>query len=121
MFDGEMFHIDFDALTGSPVTVYGQSEVMKDVFDAGDERGLKIVFEAEDVRPNEVESGRPFVTYRKNGAVRAGRVRFHRRVRRLARGQPHGDSAGEADAVRAAATRSAGSGSWPTCRRFSTS
>jgi p-hydroxybenzoate 3-monooxygenase len=69
MFDGEMFHIDFAALTGSPVTVYGQSEVMKDLFDAGEERGLKIVFEAEDVRPNDVESGRPFVTYVKNGAV----------------------------------------------------
>jgi p-hydroxybenzoate 3-monooxygenase len=67
MFDGEMFHIDFQALTGSCVTVYGQSEVMKDLFDAGDERGLKVVFEAEDVHLHEVESGRPFVTFRKNG------------------------------------------------------
>ena len=69
MFDGEMFHLDFMALTGSPVTVYGQSEVMKDLFDAGEERGLKVVFEAEDVRLNDVESGRPFVTYRKDGAA----------------------------------------------------
>jgi len=69
MFDGEMFHIDFLALTGSPVTVYGQSEVMKDLFDAADERGLRIVFEAEDVRLHGVESGRPFVTYGKDGAV----------------------------------------------------
>ena len=67
MFDGEMFHIDFVALTGSPVTVYGQSEVMKDVFDAAGERGLKVVFEAEDVRLNDVEGPRPFVTYRKGG------------------------------------------------------
>ena len=29
---------------------------MKDVFDAADERGLKIVFEAEDVRLHDVES-----------------------------------------------------------------
>ena len=69
MFDGEMFHIDFVAHTGSPVTVYGQSEVMKDLFDASDERGLKVVFEAEDVRPHEVDSDRPHVTYRKNGAI----------------------------------------------------
>ena len=69
MFDGEMFHIDFMALTGSSVTVYGQSEVMKDLFDAGDERGLKVVFGAEDVRVHEIESGRPFVTYGKAGAV----------------------------------------------------
>jgi p-hydroxybenzoate 3-monooxygenase len=68
MFDGEMFHIDFLKLTGSPVTVYGQSEVMKDVFDAAEEHGLRVAFEAEDVHPHEVESVRPYVTYRKNGA-----------------------------------------------------
>ena len=69
MFDGEMFHLDFVALTGSPVTVYGQSEVMKDLFDAGEERALKVVFEAEDVGVHDVESDRPFVTYQKNGSV----------------------------------------------------
>jgi p-hydroxybenzoate 3-monooxygenase len=69
MFDGEMFHIDFVAHAGFPVTVYGQSEVMKDLFDASDERGLKVVFEAEDVQPHEVDSDRPHVTYRKNGAI----------------------------------------------------
>jgi p-hydroxybenzoate 3-monooxygenase len=69
MFDGEMFHIDFVAHTGSPVTVYGQSEVMKDLFDASEERGLKIVFEADDVQPHAVDTDRPYVTYRKNGGV----------------------------------------------------
>ena len=68
MFDGEMFHIDFAALTGSPVTVYGQSEVMKDLFDAGDERGLNVVFEAEGVELHNVDSRWPSVTYRKDGA-----------------------------------------------------
>ena len=69
MFGGEMFRLDFVALTGSPVTVYGQSEVMTDLFDAGEERGLKVVFEAEDARLDDVETERPSVTYRKNGAV----------------------------------------------------
>jgi p-hydroxybenzoate 3-monooxygenase len=68
MFDGEMFHIDFKALTGAVVTVYGQSEVMKDVFDAANERDLKVVFEAEDVRLSDVDRDRPHVTYRKDGA-----------------------------------------------------
>ena len=68
MFDGEMFHIDFNALTGACVTVYGQSEVMKDVFDAAHERGLRIVFEAEDVQLNDIESDRPFLTYRNEGS-----------------------------------------------------
>jgi p-hydroxybenzoate 3-monooxygenase len=66
MFDGEMFHIDFKALTGAVVTVYGQSEVMKDLFDAAAKADLKIVFEVDDVRPHDVERNRPFVTYRKD-------------------------------------------------------
>src|SRR5262245_22005822 len=69
MFDGEMFHIDFVALTGSPVTVYGQSEVMKDLFDAAELRDLQIVFESADVQPGDLESERPFVTYRKGGVA----------------------------------------------------
>ena len=69
LFDGEACPIDFKALTGFVVTIYGQSEVMKDVFDAAEERDLKIVFEAEDVRLNDIASERPFVTYRKDGEV----------------------------------------------------
>ena len=92
MFDGETFHIDFQALTRSHVTIYGQSEVMKDVFDAADERGLKIVFEADDVRLHDVETEKPFVTYRKDGAALRDRLRFHRRLRRLPRHQPLGHS-----------------------------
>lgn len=48
--DGGMFHIDFAALTGgSTITVYGQSEVMKDLGDAADAQSLAIVYDAEDV------------------------------------------------------------------------
>ncbi len=67
LFDGEPCHIDFKALTGSLITVYGQSEVMKDLFDAAEERDLKVVFEAEDLRLNDVASEQPYVIYRKNG------------------------------------------------------
>ena len=66
MFDGEMFHIDFKTLTGAVVMVYGQSEVMKDLFDAA-ERDIQIVFEGGDVLPNDIDLDQPFVTYRKNG------------------------------------------------------
>src|SRR6185503_18430294 len=38
-------------------------------FDASDERGLKVAFEAEDVQPHAVDTDRPYVTYRKNGAA----------------------------------------------------
>jgi p-hydroxybenzoate 3-monooxygenase len=67
MFDGEMFQVDFKALTGSVVTVYGQSEAMKDLFDAAAKNDLKLVFEADDVVPNDVDRDHPSVTYRKDG------------------------------------------------------
>ena len=41
--DGDTFRIDFAALTGgATVTVYGQQEVMKDLFDAAETRGLDV-------------------------------------------------------------------------------
>ena len=66
--DDEMFRIDLRALTGSTVTVYGQQEVMKDLFDAAADRDVPIVFEAEDLHIHDLESERPLVTWRKDGA-----------------------------------------------------
>lgn len=66
--DGQIFHIDFAKLTGgSTIMVYGQSEVMRDLGVAADERGLNIVYEAEDVAPQALDSERPFITWRHNG------------------------------------------------------
>jgi len=66
--DGDVFRIDMAELTGgSTVMVYGQQEVMKDLFDAAEARGVQIVFDAEDVRPQDVDSDRPFVTWREDG------------------------------------------------------
>ncbi|MEO8114857.1 MAG: 4-hydroxybenzoate 3-monooxygenase [Phenylobacterium sp.] len=63
--DGEMFRIDLAELTGgSSVMVYGQQEVMKDLFDACEARGAPIVFEAEDVALHDIEGDHPFVTWR---------------------------------------------------------
>jgi p-hydroxybenzoate 3-monooxygenase len=66
--DGQLFRIDMADLTGgSSVMVYGQQEVMKDLFDAASERGVPIVFNAEDVRLEGIDTERPTVTYRKDG------------------------------------------------------
>ena len=65
--DGERLHIDLQGLTGKEVLVYGQQEVMKDLFDAAEARGLAIVFDAGDVRPHDVDTDRPFVTWTKGG------------------------------------------------------
>ena len=66
--DGEIFRIDMAELTGgSTVMVYGQQEVMKDLFDAAEQRDVQIVFEAEDVQPHDIDGDRPYVTWRDGG------------------------------------------------------
>ncbi len=69
--DGQMFHVDMRALTGgSTIMVYGQQEVMRDLFDAAGDRGLSIVFDAEDVMPHDVATDHPFVTWKQDGVER---------------------------------------------------
>ncbi len=47
---GEPFRIDLAALTqGAAVTVYGQQEVMRDLFDAAQRDGIEVVFNAQDI------------------------------------------------------------------------
>jgi p-hydroxybenzoate 3-monooxygenase len=67
--DGDLFRIDMSELTGgSTVMVYGQQEVMKDLFDAAEPRGVRIIFDAEDVALHEIDGTKPYVTWRKDGA-----------------------------------------------------
>ena len=65
--DGGMFHIDFRELTGTPVIVYGQTEVTRDLYDAREAAGAETIFEADDVVIHGADTDRPYVTY-----VRAG-------------------------------------------------
>jgi p-hydroxybenzoate 3-monooxygenase len=65
--DGEPFRIDMHALTGGKsVTVYGQTEVTRDLIDAFADRPQDLVFEAGDVALHDI-GGRPSVTYEKDG------------------------------------------------------
>lgn len=67
--DGALFRIDMSELTGgSTVMVYGQQEVMKDLFDAAEPRGVRIIFDAEDVALHDIDGTKPYVTWRKDGA-----------------------------------------------------
>ena len=69
--DGEIFRIDMAELTGgSTVMVYGQQEVMRDLFDDAVARGIKIIFEAEAVRLHGVNGSQPYVTWCQHGADR---------------------------------------------------
>ena len=67
LFQGNRRRIDFKALTGKTVTVYGQTEVTRDLMDAREAIGAPIVYEALDVALHDIESDRPRVTYRKDG------------------------------------------------------
>jgi p-hydroxybenzoate 3-monooxygenase len=69
--NGEPFHLDFNDLTdGGAVTVYGQSEVMKDLNNAADRRGIRVLYEADDVAPMDLDSVRPCITWTQHGKRR---------------------------------------------------
>lgn len=65
-----LIRIDITALTGKHVTVYGQTELTRDLMDAAPGRGLEIVYEAGDVALHDIEGDAPFVTYTKDGETR---------------------------------------------------
>ena len=75
--DGErLIRIDVAELTGQHVVVYGQTELTRDLMDAREERGLQVIYEAEDVALHDVGGEAPFVTYRKDGAEHRVEARF---------------------------------------------
>ena len=67
---GVRHRIDLQGLTGGKsVTVYGQTEVTRDLMDARDRSGAKIVYEALDVSIHGFDGTRPTVRYRKDGVA----------------------------------------------------
>ena len=66
----DIHRIDLAALAdGRRVTVYGQTEVTKDLYAARDRMGGIVIDEAEDVALHAVDGDAPFVTYAKDGAT----------------------------------------------------
>ena len=67
MFGGQRHRIDLHRLTGGGrVTVYGQTEVTRDLMELRESQGAPSVFEAEDVALHDFDGSRPFVTYREH-------------------------------------------------------
>ena len=66
-FDGHRHRIDLASLVDKKVMVYGQTEVTRDLFDARDAMNGIIIDEAEEVLPQQVDSDRPYVSFRKGG------------------------------------------------------
>jgi p-hydroxybenzoate 3-monooxygenase len=69
-FDDEMFRVDFTAATGHAVTVYGQTEVTRDLYAARDADGAPMEFEVEDVVIEGADTENPGVTYTVQGEPR---------------------------------------------------
>jgi p-hydroxybenzoate 3-monooxygenase len=65
--DGRLHRIDFRALVGRAVTVYGQTEVTKDLIEARVAACGQILFEAEEVGIHGFEGKRPKIRFRQNG------------------------------------------------------
>ena len=66
-FGGARHRIDLKALSGKAVTVYGQTEITRDLMEARAAAGLTTVYEAEEVTPLEIDAERPRVAYLHNG------------------------------------------------------
>jgi p-hydroxybenzoate 3-monooxygenase len=65
--EGVRHRIDFNALTGKAVTVYGQTEITRDLMEARATAGAPSIYEAHDVSLHDFSGNRPRVTYRHDG------------------------------------------------------
>ncbi len=59
----ERHHLDFVSLVGRSVSVYGQTEVTKDLMQARDDAGQDTYYQADDVTLHDVAGARPAVTF----------------------------------------------------------
>jgi p-hydroxybenzoate 3-monooxygenase len=64
---GQRHRIDLQGLTGSTVTVYGQTELTRDLMDARRGAGLPAFYEAADVAVHGYDGAHPGVTFRVGG------------------------------------------------------
>jgi len=75
--DGErLIRIDIANLTGKHVTVYGQTEITRDLMEAAPARGLEVIYQAGDVALHEIDGDAPYVTCTQDGAEKRLDARF---------------------------------------------
>ena len=63
--DREPFRVDFRELTGKTVTIYGQTELTKDLYAARAARGGIVIDEAEDVQLDGIDTESPSASFHK--------------------------------------------------------
>lgn len=64
------FRIDYKALTGRSVMVFGQTEVTRELYAARDAMDGVVINEADGVTPHDLDGASPYVTYVKDGQER---------------------------------------------------
>ena len=68
--DQEQLRVDFTALTGKPVVVYGQTEVTRDLYSARDAIDAPVLHEVMNVTLNDLDTHAPWVGFTHNGQAR---------------------------------------------------
>lgn len=66
MWNDKHVHIDF-GLVGKTATVYGQTKVTRDLMEARQAGGGVTHYEVANARPHDFDTGRPWVSYEKDG------------------------------------------------------
>lgn len=66
-FKNHGFRIDLKKLTNKHVTVYGQTEVTKDLYEEIEKENNNIINSVDDVLPQDLDQKNPFVTFKKDG------------------------------------------------------
>ena len=75
-FGGVRHHVDFAALTGRAIAIYGQNEVVTDLIHARQATGQPLFFEASHVAIHDFESAAPRITFTYGGEPHAVRCDF---------------------------------------------
>jgi len=68
--DGIKERVDLKGLTGgNSVIVYGQTELTRDLYEGRDKQGGIVIHDADDVKPHDFDTQRPYLTFRRNGEI----------------------------------------------------
>ena len=66
-YDDDRVRIDFAEHIDQPVTVYGQTEVTRDLYDAAEARGTTVLHGVSDVELHDLDEDTPYVTFMHEG------------------------------------------------------
>ena len=69
-YNNQQTRIDFAHHTATPVVVYGQTEVTKDLYEAREADGAPVLYQVEDVEIRDAHSDAPWVEFTHDGHSR---------------------------------------------------